>query len=336
MLFACTAANCYSQVITFNPALTVTGYTFYTNDVEHLTTLQTIEQDCGPAYYVPSLHYSTTPVTINSFTFVPGYEYTVQINGSASAVGDLSTPSVPIYFGISLGALQPATNEYMALNPFPNPYPITDYAGSITVNGPLISPRPVSTSDMFGTWLTDIAGIGSFVNSTTNGSSSPSSQFISTSTTSTFNIEVNPVLGNNPGLIANNGCGGNENNVVSPTTSTITINSITIVKTAIVTASINGGSSVSFSGSTEGGGGTIKDAPGATVTVTVTGSGAPGGNYTTECNLSGVAFSTGSSSLLVTNGSISATFIMPASGSVTWTGNFQETASEGGGSISVK
>jgi len=347
LLTLCVSAilNSHAQTLNFSPALTATSYSWYTNDVEHMTTLQSILNLCGPAYNVPSLHISTTPVTgiayndgTLAYNFEPGYNYTVKINGSATATGNLSNPSVPIYFAVTLGSPQSTNNVYLALNPFPNPYPITSYAGSITVNGPLLDPRPVSTLDMYGTFLTGIVGVASIPNGTTSGFSTVTPQFTPTSTTGTFNIEVYPTLGDQPGLNAGNGCGGNQNNIVDATNTTLTISSIVITKTPIVTASINGGSSVFFYSTHLGDGGTITAAPGATVTVTVSAGGPPSGNYTTQCNLSGVSFLTGGSgsTLTVTNNSVSGTFIMPSSGTVSWTGNFSESNSMGSGTISVQ
>jgi hypothetical protein len=338
---ALTIGNSYAQVLNFNPALSATAYTWYTNDVEHMTTLQSVLNLCGPAYNVPSLHFSTTPVTNIAFNdgtayvFEPGYNYTVQIQGSATATGNLSNPSVPIYFAVTLGPPQSTTNIYQALNPFPDPYPITSYAGSITVNGPLLDPRPTSTADMYGTFLTGILGVGSLPNSSTTSFSTTTPSFTTTSTTGVFNIEVYPTLGDQPAMNTGNGCGGVQNNVVDPTNTTLTINSITITKTPIVVPTINGGSYVFFSSSHTGDGGTITAAPGATVTVAVSAGGPPSGSYTTQCNLSGASFSTGGSSLTVTNNTVTATFVMPASGSISWTGNYSGSNSSGSGTISV-
>ena len=97
---------------------------------------------------------------------------------------------------------------------------------------------------------------------------------------------------------------------------------------------INGGSYYFFSTTQNSGSGTITATPGTTVTVTVAASGPPPSTYSVNFNCS-VTLSNGSTSISVSNTSTSATFVMPASGSVTWSGNFSEPNNDGSGSISV-
>jgi hypothetical protein len=108
-----------------------------------------------------------------------------------------------------------------------------------------------------------------------------------------------------------------------------------ILVAGFATALINGGSQVFFSSSHNSGGGTITAPGGSVVTVTVSASGAPGGTYSQECNIFGALFSNGSGTLQTTNSNASATFVMPSSGSISWTGVFTEDHTFGSGSISV-
>ena len=99
---------------------------------------------------------------------------------------------------------------------------------------------------------------------------------------------------------------------------------------------INGKSSFYFTSQVQSGGGTITAQSGQLVTVTVGASGPPPGNYSASCYLSGVTFTDGTTSISVSNGSTSKQFHMISSGSVSWTGNFSESNSEGSGYISVQ
>lgn len=97
------------------------------------------------------------------------------------------------------------------------------------------------------------------------------------------------------------------------------------VQVPIPPPAINGGNTYSFSSPNTVGGGTITAFPGTLVTVTVSGTGSGGSCYT-EFNLSGAIFATNSSGpsnskLTASNGTNNATFIMPASGSITWSGS---------------
>lgn len=97
---------------------------------------------------------------------------------------------------------------------------------------------------------------------------------------------------------------------------------------------INGASTYYFTAIQTTGAGTITAKPGTTVTVTVGASGPPPSTYSVNFSCS-VTLSNGSTSLSVSNSSTSATFVMPASGSVTWNGNFSEPNQDGSGYISV-
>ena len=330
------ATFCYSQTVNYNPAVTATSYTFFTDDIQHPTVLQEIEAECfSGSDTTAALHISTTPLTITNFSFAPGYYYTFQIKGTATVSGNISQPPSNLTFGIALWPAQSNVTIYQALNNFPNAYTMESYAGSV----PIYCFNYSSTTDLFGTWLTSFSAVSTMANSSTQGFSVVTPQFVATSTTNQLTIELAPVLGDEPSLSTTEAtldpCGCTMYRPLNPTNAVLTINSITVTKIPIQSAAINGSSTFSFSSSTAGGGGNITAAPGATVTVTVSGSGAPGGNYTTECNIFGATFSTGSSSLLVTNGSNSATFVMPAAGTIQWTGNYSYTSSAGGGSISV-
>jgi hypothetical protein len=328
-----------SQTVNYSPAREATSYTFFTNDEQYPTTLQRLNYYycIADPVYAPALHISTSPVTINDFTFAPGYNYTLQILGTATVSGDLSTPPADLTFAVALWPATPMSNVDLALNPFANAYAMETYPGSMPPSLYWNCFGYRSTDDFYGNWLTSFSAIGTIAMTPTQGFSITTPKFVATSTTNQLTIELGPVLGDAPTLddLTYGNCGCLNNPIYLPTNAVLSINQITITSTPIQAAQINGSSQFYFSSSISSGGGTITDAPGATVTVTVTGSGAPGGNYTTECNISGATFSTGSASLLATNTSNTATFIMPASGSVTWTGNYSYTASEGGGSISV-
>jgi hypothetical protein len=99
---------------------------------------------------------------------------------------------------------------------------------------------------------------------------------------------------------------------------------------------INNVSSVYFNSQVGSGGGGIRAEAGQLVTVTAGASGPPGGNYSTSMSIFGVSFTDGSSSISVTNGSASKQFYMVSSGYVSWTGNFQEPTSNGGGYVGVQ
>lgn len=102
---------------------------------------------------------------------------------------------------------------------------------------------------------------------------------------------------------------------------------------------INGGSSYYFSTSQTYGAGTITASPGTIVTVTVYGSGS-GGGFSTNLSITGASFVTNSSgqgsyAIAANNNTQTATFVMPASGSVSWWGRYTAPNSYGSGGISV-
>jgi len=330
---------CRAQTVNYSTPKTVTSYTFYTNDEQYPTVLQRANDwYCliGPIY-TASLRVGTTPITITDFNFAPGYNYTLQIQGTTSVSGYISKLPTNLGFVAALWPATPMSNERLSLNPFqPSADSIYAYAGLLNLS--CFGYR--SSVDFFGTWLQSFLVNTTIPLSSTQVYSVKSSVFQATSVTNQLTIELGPVIGDDPFYTYPGGgygnCGCIINATVPQVNAVLNINQIILTATPIQTAQINGASYYSFSGSNSSGGGTITAMPGATVTVTVTGSGAPGGTYTTECNLSGVVFSTGSGSLLATNTSNTATFIMPASGAVTWTGNYSYTSSAGGGSISVQ
>lgn len=79
--------------------------------------------------------------------------------------------------------------------------------------------------------------------------------------------------------------------------------------------------------------GVITATPGTTVSVHINASGPPSGSYTLNITVTNSGPITGNTT--VSNGTAIFTFVMPSSGSVSWSGSFQETNSSGSGSISV-
>jgi hypothetical protein len=98
------------------------------------------------------------------------------------------------------------------------------------------------------------------------------------------------------------------------------------------TASIIISGQTFFSLSSPRGSGTITGPPGYTTTVNISASGPPGNTYSISASVSGGATASGS----ITNGFTSFTFVMPASGSVTWSASCSFSNSSGSGSISVQ
>jgi hypothetical protein len=101
---------------------------------------------------------------------------------------------------------------------------------------------------------------------------------------------------------------------------------------------INGASSITWSQTTSGQG-TISAPPGTLVHVTVSAYGQSGANYETECFISGAQVTSpmGSGMIAYDDVSITGTFTMPSSGSVTWSGGFTKSNVNysGTGSIGV-
>lgn len=100
------------------------------------------------------------------------------------------------------------------------------------------------------------------------------------------------------------------------------------------TPEINGSSSFYFTSTKTQGLGTITGTPGATVTIILGSGGPPPGNYTVYFT-SGVAFTDGTYTFNVTNGSAWKQVVVPSSGSISWNGTFSEANQYGSGSISV-
>jgi hypothetical protein len=327
-------------------AQVLTGSSVYTNDQEHLSFWQTLSSGCpGSGYTVPSLHGSTQIFTNSSYTFQPGYTYTVQINGYATASGNLLFPvPSPIYWGVSTGPLATSTSNVSAIcGPYPSGAAYSSYIGLISVTGPDINPRATSTIDFLTPFISNTAAIGSFPISTTVSTSTSASFTVPYAETG-YNIEVFPLAGQRPSqLYTENGCGGYSNPPVATTTTTLSMTTITITKSGITYPypTINGNTSFNFSGSVKSGSGTITANPGSTVTVIVNAGGPPPGPYTTSFYLSGASFNSNTSgssptTLTASSGSNTATFIMPVNGSVSWSGTFNEGTSDGSGAITVR
>lgn len=343
LLCLLTLANTARTQINFSPALTLNASCQATNDQEEASFWQMLACHCGPGYQVFANHYSTTPSAISSYTFEPGNTYTIQINASASGTGDLKSPlsvnASTIYFAISLGTAA-YTNQLSSLSSIPS-YSALNVAGALAFVPPFPATwQGTSDVDLTNTFLTNIIGYGSLPNNGVAQNSTVTASFMVGAPTTGFNIEAVPVPSDlNPPVTENESGGvGTVYNSQPPTNTTITINSITINQTAISYPAplINGGSSFYFSSSQNSGGGTINGTPGQTIKVTVAANGPPPATYSAEFNIGGgVILSNGSSSASVSNGSTLVTFTMPSSGSVSWTGNFSESNSEGSGSISV-
>jgi hypothetical protein len=334
-----TGTFCYSQTVNFSPALTASGYTYFTNDQQNPTVLQRInDYQCalGGAIHTPALHISTTPVTTTAFTFLPGYAYTLQIQGIATSTGNIVQPPDVIAFAIALGQPQTTTDINTALRICPASGAMESYAGSVNA----LCFGYYSTDDLFGTWLTGFSANAAIGNNPTGGFSGVTQPFYTGSPTNQLTIEVAPTLGQLPTdaeqtIITN--CGCNNTRPMDQTNTVLTINSIIINQTLInyPTAQINGGPWYFFSSSQTSGSGTITGNPGSTVYLKVTAGGGGGGTYTSQLTVSGVLLSNNDGSVTVTNSSTTVSVVMPPSGMLNWTGSFQETASDGGGSINV-
>ena len=331
-------------VLTYSPTLALNAACQATNDQEEASFTQELACHCGPGYQVFANHYFTTPAAISSYTFQPGNNYTIQINASATATGDLKSPlssnASTVYFAVSLGTAA-YTNQPSAISSIPS-FPALDVAGALAFVPPFPATwQGTSDIDLASTFLTGVVGYGSLPNNGVTQNSTITASFFVYGATAGFNLEAIPIPSDlNPPVSENESGGvGTVYNTQPPTNTTITIHSVTIVQTPIVDyiPLIDGSSSYSFYSGKQSGGGTITGTPGRTVTVSLSASGPPGaGNYSTEFNIgNGVTLSNGSTGVSVTNGSTSVTFVMPAIGSVPWTGVFTESNSEGGGGVSV-
>jgi|GEM_PF-5052573 len=78
----------FSKQTVISSGQVLSASTLYTNDHESMTAAQTVVNvglcNDGSSYTVPSLHASTT-IDGYGYTFQPGYTYTVQVTGSATA-----------------------------------------------------------------------------------------------------------------------------------------------------------------------------------------------------------------------------------------------------------
>ena len=339
--FLATIASACAQTTTFNYATPVqlTASDLYTTDVPNWTALQEVEgATLGQLDIVNAQRLKNSYYSIPNYTFNPGYTYTVSMTASV-AVGNSSvanSSTAPIMsFGVGAGTATYTTQVgqypqypnqvYASSVHFPQYETLIDYATTVQSN----RFGYAQSVDYLTPFLTTIYTSGSFYNTVTETVPTYTTPSM-TATSAPFTVTAsigNLLIESFPGIFTTN-------------SSTLNITSVSITATPIVATTINGGSTFYFSSSVFSGNGTIQGAPGHTVTVTVSASGPPPGNYSSDLVLSGATFVTntsGSSGTVVsaTNGSNTATFVMPASGQVSWSGNFSEPNSDGGGGISV-
>jgi hypothetical protein len=348
--------------------VTLTGSSFYTNDNGSPTTLQNLAcHSCfyingSAGYFVPAIQLLNTNVVLASYTFVPGFNYSVTVNATASASGNLTAPAnSPVYYGVTVGT-PASTNNNLALacQAFPNYPTLYNFTAQRGYTSPAICNFTRNDKvDLSSFFLTGVVGIGSLPD---NGSPSASTTNVFTvpNPVNGLNIELYPVLGDMPPLLKNDASAGNnqktEPNATGswvfpssspynmPTLSYMVITSVTVNKTAITYPypTINGNTSFYFSAATLNGNGVINATPGTTVTVRVSAGGPPtGGTYSTAFYLSGASFNSNTSgssytTLTASGGSNTGTFIMPVNGAVNWSGNFSESNSSGSGGITVQ
>lgn len=348
--------------------VTLTGHSSYTNDNLSPTTLQNLAcyscfyQNGSSGYWVPAIQLLNTNVVLASYTFVPGFNYSVTVNGYASASGNLVAPgNSPVYYGVTVGTLA-STNSNLALacQAFPNYSTLYHLTTQRGYTSPAVCNFTRNAAvDLSSFFLTGVVGIGSLPNNA-SPSSSTSNVFTVPSTVNGLNIELYPVLGDMAPLLKNDASAGtnqkSEPNAsgswVFPssapynvlTQSNMVITSVTVNKTAITYPypMINGSTSFYFSASVLNGSGVINATPGTTVTVRVSAGGPPsGGTYYTAFYLTGASFNSNTSgssytTLTTSGGSNTATFIMPVNGAVSWSGSFSESNTSGSGGITVQ
>ena len=238
----------YAQITTIalSPATTLTGTTQYTNDY---ITMSLSEEAachfCGSVYEVYSLHTTTSILANQSFAFQPGYSYTMQLNGSAVASGDLSGsgPST-IYYGVSLGpeATTTAASTAFPLDPSAgNLY--SNYAGGLAFQPPLNLWEGYGTVDLTSNFLSGVTKVASLPNSATSSNSTSTSSFTVGNSVLGFNIEPFPVVGTEPAFQQISEDGGTNNGTINPstaaTTTTLTVNSVIITATPLITPIVN-------------------------------------------------------------------------------------------------
>jgi len=302
----------------------------YAPNQESLSALEEIA--CGGcSVYVPSYYMGNSYQSYPSYSFQPGYQYTVTINGFATATGNLPTPATaPIYFGASLGPAATST-ALSTCAPFPNYTYLTDYDTGETYNNSagFSFDETVVFNNPF---LSNVVTIASFPNSSTPSSVSLP-PFTVSATTTGLNIESYPAQGIAPALVNQSGTGAffyqDYNGPATPTNTTFTINSITITQVQTQPL-LNGVPELTLSEANPSVSGTITGTPGKLVKVSVavtsqrdnTGIGA-----SLTLTTAGIDFTTGSNEVFASNvvngvikltGSASASFTMPASGSVSF------------------
>jgi len=323
---------------------------FFTNDYINTTASEDISCGfCGGNYEVFSLHASTSVYSSN-LTFQPGYVYTLNINGSGTATGDLRLPGLKlIYYGISLGYPTYTTDPATAFAAYPAAGVLKGgYAGGLAFLPPFDLWQGYSTEDLTTNFLSNVIVTGSFGNSSTTGTSSCQFVVVGNSVTG-VNIEPFPVLGDEPAFqqISEDGGTGTINPTISPTNTVLTINSVSVSQAPYITSSplINGVTSKTFTSSNSFSSGILTAPPGYNVKVTVTSFGGKPNttNATTGFVLQtpGVLFSNGQSAVIVSNGqsltaSTTVTFTMPSTGFVIWNGYVQTSSPYAAGTIGVR
>jgi hypothetical protein len=345
-----------TTTLTFNPAVVLSGYTQFSNDNENMSFSEEVDcAFCGTSYEVAALHSTTTIYSITSYSFVPGYTYTIQLNGDASPSGNLNGVGGPIYYAFSLGSPSETLYYNLAYGDDPVAGALDAYAGLVVFVPPFPATWTGTTAnDLLTEFLatSSLTGTGSFQESTSPGNSTTSASIgVGPNTYNQLNIEVFPLLAAGPTTesIGEDGGVTTINPPYAATTTTLSINKVIITKTPLP-SKINGQTYFGFNStganSTVYGSGTITGTPGATVTMQVSNSLEPPGTYYTTVTIgengSGVTFLTntssgGSNAIFASNSSNpnTGTFIMPASGSVNWTGYFQSSTAQGNSSINV-
>jgi hypothetical protein len=305
----------------------------YAPGQENLTALQ--EAEClFCSVYVPTIYMANSYTSYPSYTFKPGYQYTLTINGSATASGNLpSTNPPPIYFGVSLGG--PVTSDQLTqtCNLFPDYSYLTDYIQLTTYNSSLGFSFN-ETLDFTNPLLTDIIAIGSFPNSPT-ASTVTLPVFTVSSPVTGLNIESYPVHGVVPPLVEQSGTDAilyvDYAGPATPTTSTITINNITVTQVQY-TPLIEGAPELTISQSNPKASGIISGTPGALVSIALAVASQRNDEIATTLSITtpGVTFTNGSNSVFawdVVNGVVKSagsgggSFYMPASGFVNFSAN---------------
>lgn len=345
-----------TTTLTFNPAVALSGYSQFSNDYENMNFTEELDCGfCGTSYEVAAIHSTTTIYSITSYSFVPGYTYSIQLYGDASPSGNLNGVGGTIYYAFSLGSPSETLYYNLAYGDDPVAGPLDGYAGGLDFVPPFPATwHGTSANDLLTEFLatSSLTGTGSFQASTSPGNSTISASFgVGSNTYNQLNIEVFPLVGTAPTLqtISEDGGITSINPSDAATTTTLSINKVFITKTPLP-SKINGQNYFEFNStganSTVYGSGTITGTPGATVTMQVSNSLEPPGTYYTTVTIgqngSGVTFLTntssgGSNTIFASNSSNpnTGTFIIPASGSVAWTGSFQSSTVQGNSSINV-